>query len=699
MSLALAYAAPNAFAADETTLPTVTVTAGGDAAPEAKTLNEYRAKTSNTGALGARSVRDTPFSMEIVTSDFVKNTQATTLGEIFKADASVGVINNGYIGEASGITIRGLQLDLLNGMKIDGYAVPNWGSDLPLEHFEQVELLKGMAGFMYGFGQPGGIANFISKRPTNQPLLSATAGYKNDGVFQLEADVGGRFGEDNRFGYRVGAVHEQGDTFVEDGGHIKRDSVSAAVDWRITPAVTLSADALYQKRRVDAAYYGLILGQSWGMGYADIPEPIDGSKRLAPQFTYYETEYKIAGTELNWAVNDNWDVKVGYRYSQQDRLNKDAALILIDNDGTYGATQYASLSRYEYQNLQAMATGRFTTGVVQHELVFGQAWQSLVEKFGGFNQAMLGLGNLNDPAEFTDPNLSVDHNPKKSNETTQVSTFVSDTITFSPQWSALVGLRYTEFKDQPYANGEKTGTAYEESPLTPTVAVIYKPVEPVSIYGSYVESLEKGTSAPLGTTNYRAVFEPMKSRQYEMGVKAEYPLWSAGAALFHLERGLGYANSSNTWVQGGEEVYQGLETSAKAVLARDWTVLASAMWLDPEIAEAGDDINGNRPYNAARFQANAYAEYRLPALPGLVLTGSAQYVGERPLDTANEQMAGSYTLYGLGARYLTKVGNEDVTLRLNLDNLTNEKYWQTSWGFILTQGAPRTLRASAQISF
>ena len=58
-----------------------------------------------------------------------------------------------------------------------------------------------------------------------------------------------------------------------------------------------------------------------------------------------------------------------------------------------------------------------------------------------------------------------------------------------------------------------------------------------------------------------------------------------------------------------------------------------------------------------------------------------------------------------GARHITDfrqvqpLTGKPATLRFNIDNLTNEKYWLPSWGFILVQGAPRTFRASATAYF
>ncbi|KKB60740.1 hypothetical protein WM40_27445, partial [Robbsia andropogonis] len=71
-----------------------------------------------------------------------------------------------------------------------------------MEAFERVELLKGLSGFMYGFGSPGGIVNYVLKRPTEKRFTTLTAGYESDGVFAEKLDTGGRAGPNAQLGYR-----------------------------------------------------------------------------------------------------------------------------------------------------------------------------------------------------------------------------------------------------------------------------------------------------------------------------------------------------------------------------------------------------------------------------------------------------------------------------------------------------------------
>ena len=61
-----------------------------------------------------------------------------------------------------------------------------------------------------------------------------------------------------------------------------------------------------------------------------------------------------------------------------------------------------------------------------------------------------------------------------------------------------------------------------------------------------------------------------------------------------------------------------------------------------------------------------------------------------------------WTRFDIGARYVTVMGDNPVTLRINLDNVTDEAYWASAFDSFrpdLQLGAPRTFKASATIDF
>ncbi len=281
---------------ETSSLPTVTVTAES----QDDSQQHLGAKVSS-GALGARSQLETPFSTTVVTSEDMAERQVSKLGDVFALDASVSDNSGAYSSWASYITVRGLPLDWQNAYRINGQPFLSYAITMPYEHFEQIELLKGSSGFMYGFGSPGGIVNYVTKKPTDTPVRSIEVGYKTAGIWSEHVDLGGRFGTDDRFGYRLNATHEEGKTYND--GNIRRDSVSLGLDAKLTDKLTWTFDSLYQKRTSTGQTPSIYLGSYTGtslpstisannaslVGPASTLPPTSGSIRPACNTSYRPT--------------------------------------------------------------------------------------------------------------------------------------------------------------------------------------------------------------------------------------------------------------------------------------------------------------------------------------------------------------------------------------------------------------------------
>src|ERR1700722_7229953 len=118
------------------------------------------------------------------------------------------------------------------------------------------------------------------------------------------------------------------------------------------------------------------------------------------------------------------------------------------------------------------------------------------------------------------------------------------------------------------------------------------------------------------------------------------------------------------------------------------------MYLDASNVRAAAGVDGKRAYGAPRAQGSLYVEYAVPQLAGLVLNAGGRYVGNEAIEADNSNFIGAYHTFDLGARHPPSRGGHTLPYRAGIDNLPNEKYWLTSWGFILNQGTPRTVRAS-----
>lgn len=681
----------------ETVLPVVTVKAAAES--DGGAAAAYRSRRASVGVLGERALKDTPYSIEVYSRESMDNKQAVSLADAVKGDAAIQHSTNGINGTTTELIVRGATVDFYNNYKLDGMSMLGWGAELPLEHYEHVVVLKGAGGFLYGFGAPGAIVNYVSKRPASQRLLSAAISVNDSGTVLLHGDVGGR-AANGVFGYRINVVGEKGDTYVDDGGKVRRGSASVAADWRVLPDLVWGVDALHSDRKTHATYFGITPADD-DFNTVAAPAPIDGSKRIVSSFTNFTTRLTTYGTHLIYDLAPKWQARGDYRSFREDRATYYSRLQSFNATGDYAEYLLSGPGYTKTNQLQAIISGQLTTGAILHDIVVGaSSSQFKLGETGDFRAALLGSGNLSEPINAPDPQIGSNWDGGPGSylrHEKQRAMFASDTMRVGPQWDVTVGLRRNNLKTQTYDKGA----------VTPTLGVVFRPQPWISTYASYIESLEQGGIAPLTpglVTNPGEVFGPAKSKQAEIGVKLDGDDWAATAALFRIMRPLQYVNANRAYTQDGESEYNGLEIGVKARLAKRWMLNASAVILDAKNKKTTDtdgdgrgDLDGKRVPGVSRGTVAAYAEYTLPQMP-LVLAAGGRYVTSRNLDSLNKFTLSSYALFDLGARYTVRAGGKDLVLRFNIDNVAGKAHWLGSEDR-LTQGAPRTFKVGAQMDF
>lgn len=702
MTAAMATVAAPAFAQQQATsgatqpdtaekaLPAVRITASQDMPLH---LNE----DVSSGALGTRSQLDTPFSTTIVTDEQLQDMQPASLGDVFMRDASVSDNSNPYNAWASYVTVRGMQLDWQNAFKIDGLPFNAYGVTMPYEQLESVQLLKGLSGFMYGFGAPGGIVNYVTKKPPRSAafLGSVDVGYRTDGVWSEHVDLGGRVGPNAMFGYRINATHEEGQTFND--GTIRREAVSLAFDARLTRDLTATFGLLWQQRRATGITSAIYTAQYPGL---NLPPPVSGgSDNLSGPDQHLNTNLQWYTAGLRYNLTPDWTASFTYGFSKSYRDRNEGTFFLQNYLGDYDDFRFAGKEGHRLTSWQAMIEGNVKTGPFGHQLVFGAAYQKQVNDYevtSFYDQ--IGTGNL------YQPNTNVFYSPEglttyPSADITQKALFASDTIELTDRWSVLGGVRYTNYEQNGYALGGATTSTYgKNGVVTPTVALMFKLARTTTLYTSYVQSLEPGSIVGPTYANGGTLLPPIRSKQYELGVKSEHERWSATAALFRIERGAEYPNGANVFVQDGEQIFQGVEAGADVRLGKSWTVGGDLMWIDTKYERGAANV-GNRVAGAPKFVGAGYVSYAVPGVPGLRLGVDAKYTGNTEVRPAGGLETGGYLLVNAGASYTTRLAGHDVTLRAAVDNLFNRRYWMFQYADYVGPGDPRTLALNARFDF
>jgi iron complex outermembrane receptor protein len=673
-------------------------------------VSARRSIDSGFTPLGTRVLRDTPFSVNSVGKEDIEKHQSASLAAVFAKDASVaregGTDYNLY---AQRLSVRGLTLDWQNSVKVNGLPLTYYGATLPLEAVEQVQLLKGSSGFLYGVGAPGGIVNYLTKRPTDETLVNLSVGYRSDTLFSQHLDVGGRVAK-NGFGYRINLVNEQGETYADSD--VNRQAVTANFEVPITDNLKWITDLLYQDsdiKRPEPLFSLIATGAN--PYHADrLPEPIDSTRRLASEQVFDNSKFISGTTGLVWGISDGWDLSVNYGKTHSDYRFPYETIRLTNVDGTYTNQLNDYYDVFDFDFARLLVEGHFNTGRVTHHLTAGASFQDLVLQYATTNYApQPGQGgNLYDYSPEVWSTVGDTYiDAAKASEYQENAFYLSDTVGFTEKLSLLAGVRFTQYLQQSWdASGGFTGpltSRYEKDVPTPTVALIYKPAESLTTYLSYVQAVQQGPRAGNTYANAGELLNPIESDQYELGVKLEKPTWALSAAVFRLSKGATYQNSDNYLVQGGEQLYQGAEIGGRVRLGQGWELGSSVVLLDADYTKGVNAWLLDRQLpGTTRFSGAFDVTYDVPALPGLSLHADVKYLDDKVVNQiqANDLTvwAPAFAVANFGGNWVTKVAGRDVAFNAEVRNLFDKSYWEGAFN-AFSPGAPRTVAFNARVNF
>ncbi|CAI8942013.1 MULTISPECIES: TonB-dependent siderophore receptor [Pseudomonas] len=704
LSITLAAAAAHA---QDATLDTVTVVG--------QETTDYQAKKAAVAGFDNAPLLDTPASVAVITEARLKDQQARLLSEVLKNDASVG---DSYapVGYYENFVIRGFALNPASSYKINGRTITG-EQNVALENKQQVEVLKGLAGLQSGVSEPGGLVNYVSKRPEN--VRSVTVSTNEQGERYLATDVGGWLGTEQQVGVRINLAHEDIRSYVEhaDG---KRDFASLALDWNISPNALLQLNAEYQDREQRSVPGYQLLGGT------EVPHHVSPKDLLAYQS--WSNPVGIRSLNLDglfeYRFNDAW--KASFSASRSRVVIDDYSTFAW---GCYGAASCANtavpnhfsaegdydISDYRSpddtrrnEEAQAALNGQFDTGFLKHDLTFGTtAFRRLVDRRTSVN-AYIGEGNIYQPSPVLEPYDGPLGHTYRRLDSRQYGLFASDRISFNEQWQTILGGRQVRLDEETYNQAGATTRHTQRSVFLPQVALIYKPRPDTSLYASYSKGLSLGGEAAWFSSNAEEVLPPTTSRQLEVGVKRDFQRLSLTAALFQITQDLQYNRPNDdgtiTFVQQGKQKNVGLELSANGHLTSDLQVSASVAAIRARVSGSGtDDYDGHQAINVPKLRASLHGDYSIPGVPGLALLGGVQYSASKYANREATVKVDDYAVFDVGGRYSTKVGDYATVLRLTVDNLFDKRYWrdvgESAGDGYLFLGAPRTARLSATVNF
>ncbi|MGF6573717.1 iron complex outermembrane receptor protein [Paraburkholderia sp. GAS333] len=656
------------------------------------TASPYAAKTVQTGQYRGVDALDVPATVNVVTSDVLKAQAATGL---FDALRNVAGVTRQQLSGISydQLSVRGIALDNRQSYYLDGVLPIDNNIWMPMEDKERVEVLKGASALYYGFTVPAGIVNMVMKRAGDTPVTSASVLVDSHGSVGVHADVARRFGTENQFGIRVNAMAEHVETPI-DGDRGYRMFQSVALDWKPTNRLTFKYDLEHIDQRV--VEQAGITPLAAVNGVITLPQLPDASKLLVPNDKPTTSTATAQILRADYLINDNWsaNVSIGQSITQRNRW-----LWILQkydvNTGTgtlQGSQQNGQF--YENKNVRAELNGNFQTGPFTHDVTFGvnENWLFQPDFTTYYYTA---TQNLYSPVSITNLKAGTSKAFYAQHISNQ-GAYVFDRIGLTKDLQFTAGVRYSSY----HATQAQT-TTQNVNRTSPSASLLYKITPQTSIYASYIEGLESAGSAPATATNAYQVLPAAVSKQEEVGVRHRFNNGSlASIAAFQIRQPSASTDADGVYALNGVGRYRGIEFSYQGDITRDLSIVTTGMWLNAELVDSTDSTTlGKRPENTPRYTGSVFLNYRVPHVYGFSVNGGAYFVGQRPINDANQAFIPGYTLFSAGARYETHLFGRNATFQLNIENAFDKHYWASAGSSQLGIGLERTISLTSTFDF
>ena len=618
----------------------------------------YRVTNAVTATKTDTPIMDTPMSVKVVPQQVMRDQQVVRVDQALK---NVSGVISGAEGDMQ-FNVRGF--DQFNFYR-DGY--PFQGQFFHAEdltNIERVEVLKGPGSILYGRAEPGGIINFVTKQPLDQPNYSLQQQFGSYGWYRTNADLTGPLTADNTVSYRLNIGYQTNQTFQQFGGN-ERLIISPQVRWRISDRTTSTLKYEYSDLSLTGKGNIPLLGNR--------PAPIARKLNLGERWNLQNDKYHLVSLVTEHAFNDAWSIRHRFNFSNHQ--------LTLTGQNVGNAAANGDVSRFFFaQNTDGRdytrnffnaleLTGHVSTGPIKHTLLFGGDYlhSDIRATMAGFTPGTDDVINLFNPIHTAGPPVIAPGDVTTFNWSLPwFGLYAQDQIELPYHIHILAGFRYDNAKTSTSNEnlGVRTSTIKDTNDrISPRAGVLWRPVPEFSLYGSYTEN--------FGASNTQNL-----------------PVFFSGGT-----RAVGEGES------------RGLELDVSGEILPGWSVIGAYAYMpfakttkdDPDLGTMGKRLN-NAPVNSGSLWT--VYQFQEDRLQGLRIGVGVQGVGERQIGFGETAQAPGYVVTNLMASYQWRVGTARYTAQLNVDNLLDKNYIGQVFSYGPTYyGVPRFFMGSVRMEF
>lgn len=631
----------------------------------------YVATETTTGSKTTTPLIEIPQSISVITRDQLDDRNVQTLGQSLSYSAGVLAEPFGNDGRYFSPRIRGFEA--LNSVYLDSFRFIRDFGALAFEPFglERIEVLRGPASVLYGQGEPGGMINLISKRPTFTDFVEVGGEIGTNKRYVGKLDAGGTIGKD--LAWRINTLGRLADgdqDFTSDD----RFYIAPSVTWAPTDDTALTILGSFQH---DTGTSQLGLPQPGTLDFN--PNGVIPISRYIgePDFNDSKSDLATLGYEFRHRFNDVFEFRQNAQYLSYDSDSNYLYFSGFDTKDMRTVKRGVSVQSEKTDSfgIDNQLEARFDTGPLEHKAVVGldyrynNQWRS-----SNFTPSSATLDVFN-PVYGAPITYDPSRTTLKEIRLNQTGLYAQDQIKID-KLSIMLGLRqdWTETRDR------RSGTSQDDEALTGRAGAIYMFDNGIAPFISYSTSFapQSGTNDITGE-----LMKPTEGEQIEAGVKYQPVGFTSfiTASIYELTKTNipskePRADAVGTvTTQVGEVRSRGLEVEATANLMKGLNLLANYTYTDAEITQ-GDltaaTTTGNQSANIPRHAASLWLDYSFAentVLAGVSVGAGVRYIGSRYGNNTNTISLPSATLFDAALRY----EKNNFTAAINVRNIADER--------------------------
>lgn len=582
------------------------------------------------------------------------------------------------IGEETGVAVY---LDGVYTGRIETY-------DQELADIDQVEVLRGPQGTLFGRNTTEGAILLNTVQPGNQTTGDATLDFGNFGLLESNGYVSGPIKQDLLYAKIswFGATDDGYATNVYNGGKAgNRNDFGGRFELRATPNenldITLSLDATGHH---DKPYLMQITSGAFGetlrpFTFDDVYPP---KERTANGGAALTVNYRLPGGQTLTSIS-SWRDSDWTQFTDETYNGQDLAF-----------SNYTEHTDYGSQELRiASPAGERLDYVAGLYYSYQYSTTHTPVSIGNGLATIFGIP---DGLESFDLRADV--------RTNAYAGFANLTYHLTRHWTLTAGGRYTwetEHLNYQQFDPDSLGFVpnigplsrdYSDGAFTPTASIVYRFKSHWNAYATYSSGYKSGgfNVDTLSTANHIG-FGPEHVKNYELGTKGEFldSRLRTDFDVFHMDyydlqvTQYDPASFSNYIGNAASAKINGIELDAVALVMPHWTVSADAGVLDTKfnkfIDQYGNDLAGERLTFAPKFSGSLRTQYTVPvtAKVAAYVNGqfdyrSAAFSQYNDIKTTPSDLLPAYGL--LDAAVGLAFDDSRLRVQLYCQNLTNKLY-------------------------